>query len=191
MASVQSSLETLESTTRELAAALRLPSPRGQSERAALIRAAQRAMQAPDLEGITVDSDKWLTRETELETLINAGLKLVRIHVEFDPALMPDAWGQDLVGMKQILVSRGNRWWRWLFGDYRRAQERLSSLLRAPRPSGLERRIQLIHTVTESQEHRASIKQHQSLGEELFGPHWKAEASDWETLSRLTDWMQV
>ena len=190
MASVQSSLETLESTTRELAAALRLPAPRGQSERAALIGAARRAMQAPNLEGITVDSDKWLTRETELETLINAGLKLVRIHVEFDPAVMPDAWNQDLFGIKQILVSRGDRWWRWLSGDYRRAQKRLLSLLRPPRPSGLDRLIQLIDAATESQEHRASIKQYGSLGEELFGPHWKAEASDWEALLRLTDWMQ-
>ena len=190
MSQTQSSLKSLESTSKDLANALKLPVPRGQVEREALIQAAQRAIQAPDLQGIPITSDEWLTHENELESLLNAGLTLARIHAEFDQALTSDAWNQDLLAVRQILDSHGSKWWRRLSSDYRRAEKKVAGLLLRPRPPGLEQRIRLVDAVIEAQERRVLFSLHQPLGEELFSHRWQGEASNWEALSVLTSWLQ-
>ena len=112
MAQTRSSLKTLEDAARDLATALKLPAPRGQSEREALCLAAHRAMEAPGLAGVPLQSDLWRTHEEELRTLLNAGLTLAGIHVEFDRALKPGAWDRDLFQARQTLAAKGGRWWR-------------------------------------------------------------------------------
>ena len=189
MAQTQSSLKTLEGASAELAAALKLPSPRGQLEREALCHAARRAMDSPDLQGVSLDSNQWPAQETDLRSLLSAGLTLTRIHTQFDQALTPSAWCQDLSGVRQTLNAKGGRWWRRFSGDYRRADKRLTALLRAPRLSGVEARTHLVEAVLEAQRQQELIKQYESLAQGLLGSHWRGEDSDWEFLSRLTDWV--
>ena len=190
MSQTQSSLTTLEGAASDLAAALKLPVPRGQSEREALTLAAQWAMQAPDLQGIPVASEKWLIENDQLKALLDAGSTLASIHSEFDQALTTDAWDHDLLAVRQILGSQGSKWWRRVSSDYRRAEKQLTGMMLQPRPPGLERRIQLVDAVIEAQRQRAVIAHHQSLGEELFAHRWQDQASDWEALSLLTSWLQ-
>ena len=109
MAPAQSSLNTLERAAGELAAALKLPVPRGQLERDALCGAARRALDSPDLQGVCLASDQWQDQETDLRTLLNAGLALAGIHAEYDHAVTPDAWDQDLSDVRQTLTAKGGR----------------------------------------------------------------------------------
>ena len=189
MAQPQSSLKTLERAASELAAALKLPLPRGRLEREALCLAARRAIDSPDLRGVALSSDQWQDQETDLRTLLTAGLALVRIHTGFDHLLTSNAWDQDLYDVRQTLAARGGRWWRRLSGEYRRANNRLTGLLRPPRASGVEARTRLVEAVLEAQRQQALIKQYECLAQGLFGSQWRCEESDWEFLSQLTDWL--
>ena len=189
MAQAQSSLRTLEKAAGELAAALKLPVPQGQLEREALCHAARRAMDSPDLQGVSLGSDQWQDQETDLRTLLSAGLTLAGIHGEFDHALASSAWDQDLSDVRQTLAAWGGRWRRRLSGEFRRADKRLDSVLRPPRPSGIEAQTRLVDAVLEAQRQQGLIKQHESLAQGLFGSRWRGEESDWESLSRLTDWV--
>ena len=162
MAQTQSSLKTLELAAEELAAALNLPVPRGKLQREALCRAAQRALDSPDIQGIDLRSDQWQTQETDLRTLLNAGLTLIGIHAEYDHALTPGAWDQDLSNIRQTLTGKGSRWWRGLSSEYRRVNKQLGGLLRSPRPSGIEARTRLVDVVLEAQRQQGLIRQHQS-----------------------------
>ena len=70
MAQKQPALETLELATQELALALNLPAPRGRVEREGLCRAAQQAINAPDLEGVALQSRLWQDQSEELDAPI-------------------------------------------------------------------------------------------------------------------------
>jgi len=189
VAHAQSPLKTMEQAAQELAAALHVPAPRGQAEREALTRAARRAMDSPDLRGITLGSDAW--RSHELAALLDAGTSLTRIHRKFDQAVTTDAWDQDLLEVRATLSAKGASWSRRFSGEYRRAHRRVSGLLRQGKPPALEDRVRLIDAILEEQGHRASVTKQDSLGRELFGPRWEGERSDWDALSQLTDWVQV
>ncbi len=190
MAQKQPALETLELAAQELASALNLPTPRGQMEREALCRAARHALDAPDLKGVALRSRQWLAESEDLGALLNAGLALNHLHSEYDQAIMPGAWEQDLRELAQTLAAKGEGLTRRLSGDYRRAEKQLAGLFHPPRPSDLETRLKLIDAIAQARQHQESIEQHASLGAELFGSLWVGQASDWEAMSHVVVWAQ-
>ena len=190
MAQTQSPLETLELAAQQLANALNLPVPRGQGEREALCRAAQLALDAPNLEGVAPRSAQWQDQGEELGALVSAGLALTHLHSEFDRSIMPDAWEQDLKELRQILTAKGEGLTRRLSGDYRRAERQLSGLFHQPRPSDLETRLKLMDAIAQAQQWGEAIDQRASLGAELFGSEWSGQDSDWTTISQITEWAQ-
>ena len=184
-----SSREVLEEAAHILANALELPSPRGASERDALVLAARRAIEAPDLEGIRLRSNRWDSQEAELRELLTAGSEWSRLHQKYGPALKPHAWDQDLSEVRGTLAGKGRRWWRLLSSDYRQAQSQLADLAFGTLPSSLEARIELIDELTQAQRQRHTINELAYLGEELFGPRWQGQESDWDALSQVAHWV--
>ena len=82
-----------------------LPGPRGQSQREALILAARRAIDAPDLNGINLKAPEWDSRRPELDQLLAAGTALAFIRSEFGRYLTPEAWDQDAAEVKEVLAE--------------------------------------------------------------------------------------
>ena len=85
------SLQSLEDAAGELARAMGLPGPRGQTQREALILAARRAIDAPDLNGINLKAPEWDSHRAELDELLAAGTALAFIRSEFGRYLKPEA----------------------------------------------------------------------------------------------------
>ena len=66
-------LQSLADAAGELAGAMGLPGPRGQAQREALILAACRALNAPDLSGVNLETPEWDSHRQELDELLTAG----------------------------------------------------------------------------------------------------------------------
>jgi hypothetical protein len=58
-------LQSLEDAPGELARAMGLPGPRGKAQREALILADRRALDAPDLSGVSLKTPKWDSHTTD------------------------------------------------------------------------------------------------------------------------------
>ena len=175
----------------DLAAAMGMSGPHSRSESEALCLAAQMAMDAPELAGVDLRSEEWRTGPEELDTLINSGLDLVSLHETYDPVLVPEAWTQDLLETRQILDAKGRMWWRLLSGEYRQAGNRLAGLCRNSLPGGVDAKVQLVDAVLKAQTLQSTLDQHSLFGQQLFGSQWQREASDWDALSTLTNWLQT
>ena len=65
--------QSLEDAAGELARAMGLPGPRGQAQREARILAACRALNAPDLSGVNLETPEWDSHRQELDELLTAG----------------------------------------------------------------------------------------------------------------------
>ena len=184
------SLTKLTSAGADLAAAMGLSGPLSRSESEALCLAAQKVMEAPELEGVDLRSEEWRAKREDIDSLLNSRLELVRLHERYDPVLVPGAWTQDLLKTRQILDIKGRKWSRLLSGEYRQARKHFAGLCRKSLPGGVNARIQLVDAVLEVQTLQSTLDQHSSLGQRLFGSRWQGEASDWEALCTLSEWLQ-
>lgn len=174
-----------------LAQAMGLRDPERTSEIGVICRAARRAMDAPHLEGLALTSGEWQVRRDDLQNLVLAGKFLSEAHAKYDEWLIDDAWQQDLVEVRQHYVTKGDKWWRFASGDFRRAKAKLQGLCRKSVPGDLTSTVQMIDSVLDSQKHQNRFSELSNLGGALFGAQWKREDSDWEVLEQLTEWVVV
>ncbi len=181
----------LRDKAKGLANLLGLPIPQVRKDIEVLCRAARRAMDAPELQGIQLRTGDWQARGDEIRTLITAGLRLSQLHTRFNTILIPEAWEQDLLETRQHLVNYGNKWWKLLSRDYRRARNRLAGLCQTEAPKEIEKKIELVDAVLEARRHQAVVRQFQNLGAALFGAQWQGEKSDWNVLTKLFEWIMA
>ncbi len=179
----------LHDRAKGLASLLGLPIPQVRKDIEVLCRAARRAMDAPGLQGIQLRTGDWQSRRDEIRTLITAGLRLSQLHARFNAILIPEAWEQDLLETRQHLVNYGNKWWRLLSSDYRRARNRLAGLCQTEAPKEIEKKIELVDAVLEARRQQAIVREFQNLGASLFGAQWQGEKSDWNVLAKLFEWI--
>lgn len=154
-----------------------------------LVRAARRALAAPDLRGVHVDASEWQARQADIEALIEAGRAYAEVRGRFSDALLPEAWDADLLGTRQHLAAHGETWYRVFIGDWRRAKTRLAGLVTTPLPKEASERLALADGVLASQRLEKELATFASLGSGLFGRQWQGERSDWDVLGRVAEWM--
>lgn len=169
--SLQEAGERTEAVIRaahELAEAMGLPHPEDQKAVERLCQSARRAADAPALQGVSLDSDAWRSRGEDLERLFAAGRHLQTSHKRFDKWFIEQAWSQDLLDIRQVYLTHGNKWWRFLSGRYRRAQVRLQGLCRRPLPQDPKKALTLIDAVLARQKSLQIYEELTLLGQELF-----------------------
>lgn len=185
---LRSSRELLESSV-ALAQEMGLKKPEHRNDIAIICRAARRAMDAPHIEGIALSSGDWQKRRDDLQALIDAGRALESAHRQYDDLLIDDAWSQDFIEMRQVFVSKGDKWWHFFSSDFRAAKQRLQGFSRQPLPKKAADILIMIDTVMDSQKYLKQFNDNAVLGECLFGAQWKKKNSDWEVLEKLTEWV--
>ncbi|NBB85644.1 MAG: DUF4011 domain-containing protein, partial [Bacteroidetes bacterium] len=182
--------EDVLARSEHLATELGLAVPTTRQEVSILCRAARRAMDAPNLQDVQLATRAWQERRADLETLLTAGERHAELHTTYDDLLIPDAWTQDILQVRQHLAAHGEKWWRFLIGDFRRAKATLAGLCQQPLPKAAEERVAVADAILEAQRLQEMIEEHESLGRDLFGAQWGGLESDWEVLHQITTWMQ-
>ncbi len=120
-----------------------------------------------------------------MDSLIEAGMEMDRLHTEYARVLMPTAWNQEVRATRDSLVAKGRSIWRRLHKDYRMAKTKLTELCADAPPSSIDAQIQLMNGILAEQGQRTIFEDHQHLGERLFGEKWQSLTSDWEILAPI------
>jgi hypothetical protein len=165
-----------------------VPGPRDQTQREALILAARRAIDAPDLNGINLKAPEWDSHRAELDELLAAGTALAFIRSEFGRYLTPEAWDQDAAEIKEVLTEAGGRRTRLLSSKYRHARGVLSQMCLDSLPSELAGQMALLNAVIDSQEQGRIIEGHMPLGLSLFSQGRIAGPQAWPALESIALW---
>lgn len=173
-----------------LAAALDLQPPSSFPEATRLLTAAQWAAKRPKLDGIAVGDSSWHEERERLGELIGSGLRYRALHDQFDAKLLPEAWSRDVLALRSALVQFGNRWWRFLAPEFRRAIRELRNLSQLPVPKKVEKRLSLVDAIRESQQLERGFAEENELLQRLFGDHWQGPCSDWHLLSEAFAWLR-
>jgi len=188
--SLRQTLRSLEDTASELAKAMGLPGPRGQAQREALIVAARRALDAPDLTGVNLKAPEWDGHQGVLDELLAAGTALARVHEKLDLVLMPEAWDQDVVQTRETLSETGGRRARLISGRYRQAKNALAEMCVSSPPSDLADQLAILDAILDSQSYGRVVTRHLALGVLLFSESRITGPYIWPELAALAGWFR-
>lgn len=155
----------------------------------ALCRAADRALNAPHLKGLKLTTDDWQLRRDQIHELLSNGQEMNQLYNARREQLIEQAWGINLLTVRQIWTTTGKRWWRFLSGNFRKAKQELQGLLIGELPKDSDECIQLIDDIMKYQSLEKSFTQNERLGSTLFGAQWQGKNSDWEVLQTLSNWI--
>ena len=181
----------LKDSSEQLAQHLNLPVPSTCEVVANLMRAARCALDAPNLVGVNVQSTEWQTRCNDLEVGLSAGERLSELHSEHDSILIPDAWRQSVLPIRQVLAAYRDKWWRIFSGKYWRARNELAGLCKQPLPKDQEACLCIVDAILEAQRELPHLEKIQELGQRLFGTHWHGESSNWPQLQEIVGYLSA
>lgn len=156
-----------------------------------LVQTADWAVKNPGTDSMSVEDGAWLNNQADIAEIISTGNKLAEIHRRYDPVFIPEAWGQEMLEIRQNLMAHGSKWYKFLIGDYKRSVKKLASFLNAVLPDSLEQKLELVNTVMEEKRLSAALQSYNALGERLFRQYWQQQRSDWTLLKNAADYLQA
>jgi very-short-patch-repair endonuclease len=187
----QRALEALQTAAAALAASLQQPAPADRLAAEALLPLARHVQLAPPLAGAHAADAGWLRQAARLDEVLAAGAAYIRLHEQYGPQLLPEAWAQQLLPERAALLAYGGKWWKPLSGDYRRARLRLQSLWRHALPDDSAPLVAAIDAIHDAARHARTVAEASGLMESLFGPAWQQLRSDWPALRRTADYLTL
>ena len=190
-AEARETVTALKDSSEQLAQHLKLPVPNTCEAVESLIRASHRALDAPNLAGVDVQSTEWRTHRNDLEVGLSAGERLSELHSEHDSILIPEAWKQNVLEIRQMLAAYGGKWWRFLSGKYRRACNELIGLCTQPLPKTQEAQLHIVDAILEARRELSHLEEIQELGQRLFGTHWQEESLNWSKLQEIVGYLSA
>ncbi|UOQ54236.1 DUF3320 domain-containing protein [Hymenobacter cellulosivorans] len=185
----QVALADLQAAAQVLAQHLGLPAPPDRAAAEALLPAARHVQLAPPLAGVAVADSAWHQRPAPVGEVLLAGASYSALHQQHDAALLPEAWSQELLAERAAVLSYGDKWWKFLSGDYRQAKKRLQSLWRGSLPDDPAAVVAVIDAIHEARRHARTVQETQDWAAALFGAAWQGLRSDWPALRKVADYL--
>jgi len=183
----------LRAKAEHLAVGLQMPSPTLPRAALALAQAVQRANATPPFVGVQLGMNEWLTRRADLEALVKLGVRLRALRDEYGSTFTPEAWSAEpmlLREIRQMVAAHGQKWYRFLVGEWRTSQKKLALLMTDSRsPKEAERQLTLLDALLEYRQTQAEFRERETLGQALFAAQWQGERSEWNVLEQLLSWI--
>lgn len=186
--SAQNTLAALRQQAQLLAEATLLPKPETLSSVRAYCHAVEQVLQAPDLSGLNVLAPEW--RQTSpLQALLAAGTRLQALHGQHHRRFIAQAFEAALIGIRQGLLGRVDKWWRIFSPAYWRAKSELKGYCAEPLAGKPTEWLSWVDDLLTYQELAKTLKEQDTLGSSLFGGHWQGLKTDWTSLAPKAEWL--
>ncbi|WP_345058663.1 DUF3320 domain-containing protein [Hymenobacter glaciei] len=179
----------LQAAAETLAHQLGLPAPANRAAAEALLPAARHILLAPPLAGVAVADAAWMGQANYVSETLQAGRAYATLHQQYEAVLLPDAWEQHLLPERAAVLAAGNKWWKFLSGDYRRARQRLQGLWRGPLPEEAGTLLLVIEAIHGARGHAQALAEADPLMRQLLGFGWQGLRSNWLPLRRIADYV--
>ena len=156
-----------------------------------LIEIAVLASKNPGLQSVVIDDHAWLNNKSDIMELIDTGSKLSELHKKYDALFIPEAWEQNVLDIRQNLIVHGNKWHKFLIGDYKKSVRQLAALLNSPMPNELDSKLELVNALMEGKRLSATFTAFEGLSSRLFGNYWQKTKTNWNQLQAIATYLQI
>ena len=149
----------------------------------------QLASVRPDITGVQLRHPAWLQQKEDIKELLQTGKRLRQIHQVYDAILIPEAWDQQVLEIRQNLLAFGDKWYKFLNGDYNRTNRQLTALCKAGAPEDLQGKLSCIDAILEAKRLEKQLQEQEILAKELFAQRWQKGQTNWEILETITNYL--
>ncbi len=182
-------LQQLQECSHKLASDMGLSIPTSIQELSVILKAALRAQEAPKLSGVSVDTDDWQIRCEAIQEGLISGRGMMELHHKYSPQFIEQIFEANLLPIRQGLVGRTDKWWRFLSSDYRQAKRELLTFCKDGLQGKPSEWLNWVNDLLEYQSLKKRFTENEQLLSSLFGAQWQGVKSDWVVLSALSDWI--
>jgi very-short-patch-repair endonuclease len=181
--------EQLLELSEQIARNFKIDVPKKYDDSIALLAFLDLISQSPDLKGINIRTNEWILRKSDIEEILTSGKELTVLHEKYSEILLPEAWEQNVLGIRQSLLKHGNKWYKFLIGDYKKSNAQLASLCKASLPKENSSKIEFVDAILKTKRLENTLNEYQQLIKNLFGEQWKSIKTDWQTLSKVNEYL--
>ncbi len=186
---VSAKLQRLVALASSLAEVLRQTSPATANDISLLLTLGDRLLAAPAIDAAAMKDEAWEARGAAINELVQAGCTLAQCRAELNDRVTDAAWRTSVKETRRVLADRSSSWFRWLYGDYRKAVAVLERICNDKPPRAAARRLSLLDRLEQGQQALRIVEDElHDLGERAFGSLWKAADSDWSLLQDIVQW---
>ncbi|HVW97484.1 MAG TPA: DUF3320 domain-containing protein [Mucilaginibacter sp.] len=154
-----------------------------------LLQLCKLAAESPDLQGVAVKSEAWLHNQHDINELLDAGRRFAELRRQYQNVLIPEAWTQNVLQIRQDLMAYGDKWYKFLIGSYGKSKKQLAAMCRMPLPAETIEKIKIIDAISESRRLEQTLGELEGLAVSLFGTKWLKQRSDWDALSKIAAYL--
>lgn len=165
--------------------------PENREAAMALAQTLELLAQHPGVAGVAVAQKDWLEKQEAIAAWLAAGHRFAAIKQQYQDLIIPEAWSQDVMPIRQELMVHGNKWYRFLIGSYKKAVKQLQGLSKTALPKNLETRLQWVDAILEVQRLRLLVLHPPFDAAQLFGARWQQETTNWEVLQQIFDFLHL
>lgn len=149
----------------------------------------QRVAAAPNVSPDVFAASVWDSGVEQAAELAEAVARIEDARTKTEDKVLNAAWEADTERERQVVRIKGSSFFRFLSGDWRRANALLRSMVRDPKQP-MEDLLNLLDTVGDSQVALRTVRASDSLGQAAFGADWRGEKSNAAPLRALVAWMR-
>jgi hypothetical protein len=149
----------------------------------------EKAAEAPDLSGLKVTDPVWQAKADDIRELLAAGSELAALYRTYKDTFVAEAWSQDILAIRQHIVTHGDHWYRNLNSGYRKSKQQLAGLLKITLPAEASEKLKLVDTISEARRLEGLLGQYESFAVRFFGSRWQKQRSDWASLEAATEYL--
>lgn len=140
---------------------------------------------APDLNDIAISDQAWVLNQEDIKELLETGRQLSDLRTQYENILHPEAWDQNVLEIRQNLIEHGQKWYKFLLGDYKRSVKQLASCSSIPLPESLDAKIRYIDDILLAKRLSNSLNENAHLATPLFGNRWRLLKTNWTVLENV------
>lgn len=154
-----------------------------------LISALQVVSESPDLKEIAVKDNSWMLNQHDIQDLLDTGKQLSALQSQYADIFLPEAWEQNVLELRQNLITDGHKWYKFLIGDYKRSLKQLASFTKIGLPDDLEGKIKYVDDILTAKRLSNSLQDQELLFAGLFGNRWRKLKTNWKALEEVLNYL--
>lgn len=144
---------------------------------------------SPDLREIAVNDQAWILNHEDIEEFFQTGAELSDLHAAYENIFYPEAWDQQVLELRQNLITHGHKWYKFLLGDYKRSVKQLASFTKNALPDALDDQLKYIDDIIAAKRLNNLLEENSALALRLFGSRWRKLKTNWESLKEVSAFM--
>lgn len=154
-----------------------------------LMITAEKAVGAPDLYNADLNINDWLMKREEIVSFMCAADELQKSYAKYRDKIIDEAWTQDLLQERKIFAAVGDKWWRFLSGDYRKASNNIKGYVKGSLDKDNKAIVEMLDTIMSFQKQKPSVEELIGKIEKLFNDSMDLMKTQWTSLKVTSDWL--